>query len=243
MTTNLDNAMARLRAADPATTADPKDAGARAMFERIAVSTEQEPVRKRSPRRRLALAGVAAAVVAGSAVAGVVATPWSHGHPADAAFAVARHGDGSISVVVRWDQLHNPAALNGRLARLHARTVVIQTSAACRASFAVDPAHNGIFHVDLTKHPELRKPGAPAAWLRTHQPWINYSKDGTRSAFVIHPDKIPAGDTLLISYSFTPTQTNSAEALASRSMLVPRVPRCVETPEHIVYTPQGVHRR
>jgi hypothetical protein len=252
MSINLDTARARLRAADPADPVDPHDASARAMRERILTGApELAPVRMRtrSPRRRrLVLAGSALAGVAATVTAGVVTTPWSHGHPANAAFAVTPKADGSISVVVRWRELRDPAALNAKLARLHARTVVIRRTASCHTDVVVDPAHNGIVHVDLTRHSELRKPGALAAYARALQPWITYGAGGVRGGvFTIHPQKIPAGDTLLVPYEFVPTQLPSGsaglDALIYGGLLVPEVPPCVPTPEHSVYTEQGVRSR
>jgi len=240
MSTNLDTARARLRAADPADPVDPHDAAARAMFERI-VTDPAEParVRTRSPRRRLVLAGAAVAAVAAVATAGAITTPWSHGHPADGAFAVTPKADGSIAITVRWNQLRDPAALNAKLARLHARTVVMQVDPSCKATPVVDPAHNGLYRIDLTKHPELGNPGAEAAWLRAQQPWISYG--ATNVAFTLHPRQIPAGDTLVIPYDLRADVLPNSPVSPISHMLVREVPSCVTRLVGVLVAVSGSH--
>ena len=243
MTTNLDTARARLRAADPAgIPADPHDPTARAMFERIVTgSAEPVPVRTRSPRRRLVLAGAGLAAVAAVAIAGVVTTPWSHGHPGSAAFAVTERPDGSIHLVIRWTQLRDPAALNRELDRLHARTVVIQQSATCQVEFPFDPAHPPYFRVDPSARPDLE---AIAAWMRSQRPWLTFVGFPATADLVIHPSKFPADDTLLIPYEFAPAQPASSDPpVQAGIILVPGVPACVPTPENTVYTKTTVRSR
>jgi hypothetical protein len=69
------------------------------------------------------------------------------------------------------------------------------------------------------------------------------SEDG--AVFTIRPDKIPAGDTLLIPYEFVPSQPAQPgrTALGLTSMLVPEVPACVPSNADSVYTPSGVEVR
>jgi hypothetical protein len=237
MSMNLDTARARLRAADPADPHDALDtlgAPAKAMFEGVVAGTsEPGPVRVRSPhRRRLVPAGAAVAAVAAVAMAGVVTTPWSHGRPASAAYAIDRRPDGSINITVRWNELHDPVALNAELARWHARTVVVRESAGCHAAIDLDPAHSGPIRVDVAKHPELAKPGGLEALQRALQPWLTSGAAGLRGGvFTVHPGKIPAGDTLLIPYDFVSTRgaggSVGPDALTFRAQLVRTVPPCV----------------
>lgn len=220
MSTNLDTARARLRAADPADPVDPHDSSARAMFERI-VTDPSEPVhvRTRSPRRRLALAGAAVAAVAATVTAGVVTTPWSHGHPSNAAFAVDRKPDGSIGVAIEWDQLVDPAALNAELARLHARTVVFRQSQTCHAPLAVDRAEQ--YRTDGHRH--------------IVTPWVKFPEDGGRGLITIYPQKIPAGDTIVFAYQLAVSSGTRAPdgqpyvAGSYGAVVVRSVPPCVGT--------------
>ena len=250
MNLTIDNARSRLRAADPAATrdaADPNAADAQAMLTRILDSAEPAPapVRRRSPQRRLLLGGAVATAAAAATVIGVVSLPGSHTSPASAAYAVAKHADGSVSVSVHWDELHDPAALNAELQRVGARTVVIQRSApgGCTTSFAIDPAHSGIARGKL---PDLRDPAARKAYFERVSPWVDpesSSTDGT--VFTIHPDKIPAGDTLLAPYEFVPdaSRHNSGEVLGLSWLLVPVVPQCVPADADSVLTPTEVRVR
>jgi hypothetical protein len=222
MSTNLDTARARLRAADPTDPVDPHDASARAMFERIITdSSEPVRVRSRSPRRRLLLAGAAVAAVAAVATAGVVTTPGSHGHPANGAFAVTPQADGSIKLIVRWDQLRDPAALNAELARLHARTVVVRESVECTTSVAVDAT---------SQHPWITY---DAGFQPSTGTVFTNSSGIPNAVFTIRPDKIRAGDTLLIPYEFAgfPATKTHPGALVYGSLLVATVPQCVATPD------------
>ena len=247
MKTTTGAALARLRCADPASGLPAVDAlDARAMVERIlAEPPAVAPGGGRTPRR-LVLGGVVAAATAAAVAAGVVATPWSNGRPAASAYAVTADGDGAVSVTVHWDELRDPAALNAELARSGARTVVMQRSAdgRCRTGFATDPAHPDHLRVNLDEHPELRDPAKFREYALSQRPWIDQrssSADGV--AFTIRPDKIPAGDTLLIPYEFArtePAPPGGADAALYGSLLVPDVPACVPSTGDAVYTPDGV---
>ncbi len=228
--TTTDTARTMLRAADPAATQpapNPHSVAAQALLERI-VAQPQTPRSRRAVRRRVALAAVGGSAAIAAAIAGVVATPWSRGHPTNAAYAVTRHSDGSVDVAVHWDQLRDPAALNADLAQAGARTVVMPHSApgACTTSFVVIPGH-AVPRID----PGLRDPTAFQAYLRAHDPWIEPMSASTdRGLFTIHPDKIPDGDTQLITYHIEPTTGSPAgtEDLNDvSSFLVADVPACV----------------
>jgi hypothetical protein len=253
MNTTTNAARARLHSADPASTLpvpDPRDVTAQAMLERIlAAPASGAPARHGRPRKcRLVMAGVVAVTAAAALAVGVVAMPWSRGHPAAAAYAVAKHADGSVSVTVHWDELLDPAALNAELARRGARTVVMPRSAEgqCTTGFATEPAHSDPVPIDFVEHPELRDPTRFKAYLDALSPWIDYvAGSGDGAVFTIHPDKIPAGDTLLIPYEFVPSHPTQASRtpLGFTSMLVPEVPACVPSDADSVYTRTGVQVR
>ena len=251
MNTTSSTALARLRSADPLASRavpDPQDVAARAMLEQILAERPGVAPGGRGSHRRLVMAGVVATTAAAAVSMGVVTTPWSHGRPAAAAYAVTEHGDGAVSVTVHWNELRDPAELNAELARLGARTVVMLRSAdgQCRTGFATDPAHSGVMHIDLDEHPELRDPVKLLDYLRARSPWIDHV-DGLEAGavFTIHPDRIPADDTLLIPYEFAPSHPAQPgrAALGFTSMLVREVPACVPSNADSVYTPSGVEVR
>jgi hypothetical protein len=78
-------------------------------------------------------------------------------------------------------------------------------------------------------------------------PWIDQTAGSVDGAvFTIHPDKIPAGDTLLIPYEFAPTlpaRPGGPDSLVTTSMLVRNVPGCVPSAADSVYTPAGIEVR
>src|SRR6266536_3273866 len=95
-----------------------------------------------------------------------------------AAYAVTKNPDGTVDVTVRWNQLHDPDALNARLRQAGVRAAVMLYSAPrrCRATVALDPTYSTL-HVDLRQHPELAKhPRALVAYLRSQEPWIQYDR-------------------------------------------------------------------
>jgi hypothetical protein len=249
MNTTTSAALSRLRSADPGSSLpapDPQDRAARAMLDQVLADRPGVAPGRRGGARRLVLAGAVAATVAAIAAVGVVATPWSHGRPAAAAYAVTADGDGAVSVTVRWDELRDPTALNAELARLGARTVVMPRSpdGRCRTGFATDPAHPVVLRINLDEHPELRDPAAFLAYTRSQQPWLDQtSRWAGGVAFTIRPDKIPAGDTLLIPYEFTtpePVRPGGVDAALYGSVLVRDVPDCFPGSGDVVYTPDRV---
>jgi hypothetical protein len=248
MTSSPSAALARLRAADPVSSLpvpDPHDAAARAVLEEILAGRPTDAPDRPRTQRRLVMAGVVATTAVAVIAVGVVATPWSHGRPAAAAYAVTKEGDGAVSVTVHWNELRDPAALNAELASLGARTVVMLRSAngRCRIGFATDPAHSPVLRIDFTAHPELRDPAKFRDYMQAQMPWLDHvfgSENG--AVFTIHPDEIPAGDTLLIPYEFEPSQPPNPDqpVLGVRSMLVRDVPACVPSNADVVYTSDGV---
>src|SRR6266540_1291305 len=114
-------------------------------------------------------AAAVVAAVAATEIAGVIPVPWWHGQAPSAAYAVTKNPDGTVDVTVRWNQLHDPDALNARLRQAGVRAAVMLYSAPrqCRATVALDPTYSTL-HVDLRQHPELAKhPRALVAYLRS----------------------------------------------------------------------------
>jgi hypothetical protein len=252
MNTTTGAALARLRSVDPVSglpVPDAQDVTARAMLDQILAEPPGGTPGHRRTRRRLVMAGVVATTAAAVVAAGVVTTPWSHGRPASAAYAVTTDGDGAVSVTVYWDQLRDPAALNAELARLGARTVVMQrsTDGACRTGVATDPAHPPYLGIKFDEHPELRDPAKFRDYVWSQMPWIDQTYRWTDGvAFTIRPNRIPTGDTLLIPYEFArtePAEPGGTDAALYGSMLVRDVPACFPGTADAVYTTNGVEVR
>ncbi len=259
MTTTLDTALSRLRNADPAA-ATPvdllgTDPHALAMLTQILGSAGDhslaQPNRTRHRRgRRLAIAGALVAAMAVTAVAGVVAMPWSDGQVSSAAYAVTRNADGTVDVTVRWRQLHDPDALNAQLRQAGVRAAVMLYSAPgqCRTPVRSDPAYSTL-HFDMRQHPELANdPHALAAYLRSQAPWIDHAQQSGEpddgSVFTIHPDAIPSGDQLLILPRWDRTQgATTDDTLELRWLIVPTLPQCVPGPEDSIMTTNGIEPR
>jgi len=192
--------------------------------------------------RRLALAGAMTAVVAAVALAGTVTTPWSHGQKAASAWAIQAQPGGAIDVTITFAELRDPTALNRALQQQDARTVVMQRSApgACTTPVPGDPAHQ----------PVLRVSGGQDLYqaMREQWPWLTLARgsdaDPGVSLYTIHPALIPAGDQILIMYSWESTQasdgTPGGAALSTTWMLVPSLPPCVPATQDQVHDANGI---
>ncbi len=188
--------------------------------------------------------------MAATAIAGVIPVPWWHGQVPSAAYAVTKNPDGTVDVTVRWNQLHDPDALNARLRQAGVRAAVMLYSAPrrCRATVALDPTYSTL-HVDLRQHPELAKhPRALVAYLRSQEPWIQYDRQRSGdpdhvSVFTIHPDAIPSGDQLLVLPRWLRTEGAPTEALELRSLIVRALPQCVPNPGTSIMTTNAIEPR
>ena len=90
---------------------------------RTAPASGGPAVRRPASVKRIAVGGLIAAAAVTATLAAPM--PWSgHPNPADA-FAVQRHRDGSVSVVVHWKQLAHPAELQGAVDKAGARVRVL----------------------------------------------------------------------------------------------------------------------
>jgi hypothetical protein len=233
MNTTTEDALTRLRLADPAAhqTLHSADVSARTMLEQIVAAepsspnTDAPPNVRHLPVRRLAVgAAVAATVVAG----GAIAMPWDHGTPGSAAYAVDRHADGTIDVSIKTADFTDPAGLNAQLAADGAHTVVMKVSdpGACDTALAVDPRVAQGFRVEPGQTVEE---AAQAA-----MPWIDLhldNKDPQVALYTIHPDQIPTGDSILIPFQYAPSVNGAGESagavLGTHVTLVTQVPDCV----------------
>jgi hypothetical protein len=171
----MNDALNRLRNADPATTAaDPRSPHAQAMLERIVAEAPRS--RPRS-RRRLAFGIVGAAVAAAVATFFIV-------DPA-AAYTVDKKADGSVVLRFRADRLNDPAKLNVVLARAGARTVVYRLDPRCTAPLDLDPAFP--FQRNLTQEQLDRYP-------------VSFQVTTNGLFVTIRPDKMPPGDLLAFGF-------------------------------------------
>lgn len=166
----MNDAMSRLRAADPAILAHPdsRSPQARALLDRV----RSAPPAHR-PRRRW-LVGAAVATVAAAAATFLVVEPAS-------AYTVDRNADGSLAVTFRADRLGDPAELNAALKRAGARTTVIRMSATCTAPLDLDPAFP-FGSPDVERYP------------------VSYRVGDNSLLITIRPEKIPAGEQLAFGF-------------------------------------------
>jgi len=177
----MNDALDRLRTADPAVTAydtDPDSPDARALLERVLTESPLAP--RRRGRRQLAI-GLVGATVAAAAAAFFIVDPA-------AAYTVDKRADGSVVVSFEAGRLKDSAKLNAELARKGARTVVIRMVPAdqCTTPLDLDPAFP--FRNDLTAEQLNRYP-------------VTYQPQSGGVVITIRPAKMPPGDTLAFGYA------------------------------------------
>lgn len=247
MNTTTERALTALRLADPASDDQASEAGLQtAVLDRIlADSGAPEAVTERHARgRRLALGSALAATTAAVIVAGTLPMPWSHGHKTSEAWAIETRADGALDVTIRFDDLRNPGALNEALQERGARTVVTALSAPgeCTSPVPGDPNHPPALRVSVEAGQDP-KDAIRAAQLE-QEPWLTHDRASeATSLFTIHPDLIPAGDQILIMYTWMSPQGpdgTSGDALGTSTMLVPHVPPCVPAIEDQVRNADGI---
>jgi hypothetical protein len=197
----MNDALTRLRAADPAgaTAADPRSPQAQALLERIVA--EPAPTRK---RRRQLVAGIASAALAAAVATFLVVDPAS-------AYTVDRRADGSVVVTFRAERLKDPAKLNAELRRAGARTVLIRMVPADRCTQALDQDPAFPFRTYAT-------PGELDRYPVSYQP----EKGGVR--IFIRPGKMPPGDTLAFGF------LHDGHDTIVRPAVVRTVPSCMARP-------------
>ncbi|MDI1463896.1 hypothetical protein QEZ54_23190 [Catellatospora sp. KI3] len=205
-------AMATLRAADPAPTApDPADPQARALLERVLQTPDAPPPAPARGRRRLVV-GVAGAAAFAAAAVFAVAQPA-------AAYTVQRNPDGTVAVVIRPSQLHDPDRLNAALARVGARTTVLRMVPADRCPTApeVDPAF---------ELPEDATPEQLAAQIARFP--VDYRMGDEEVLITIRPWLIPSADSLALGYAFASGPAGPTTYV--RPAVVRTMPACLPMP-------------
>ncbi len=137
------------------------------------LSDAPDPLRRHSRLRLPVLAGTSLGVVGGSVAAVIVLTAAS----SSPAFAVTRHADGTVSVVIR--RIEGIPGANRRLALLGIRARAVRVSGVCSAV------------------PPQALAQVTVATVRGHQVnWVGVAPG--RMAERIQPAQIPAGRTLVI---------------------------------------------
>lgn len=208
----MNDALTRLRAADPAlaTHPDAHDTEARAVLDHV-LSTPSAPAAPVRRRRRVII-GVAGAAAAAATAAFFIASPA-------AAYTVDKRADGSVAVSFRPDQLRNPAKLNAELARAGARTVVIKMvpPEQCTAPLDIDPAYR--FTTTATPEDLERFP-------------VSYALTDESLVITIRPAKIPAGETL--AFGFSIRNDRGGRTTMAVPAVVSTLPSCmaIPTPPH-----------
>jgi hypothetical protein len=192
---------------------------------------EMPPARHVPIRRRLVFSTVAAA--AGAAVIGAVVAGVDQG---SAAWAVDPAPGGGVAVQIHPKDFTDPAALNKELRHRGIRTVVMLQSArgACRIAVPADPR----------------------IWRGADRiPWKFRADDAKTISVVIHPDRIPAREELLMVLGrLTPTMTvvhpaSSRERLVQTPqfvapLVVQHIPSCAPNLEYDAsYGPNGLTPR
>lgn len=209
-------ALARLRAADPATLRpDPSGPYARAMRERVLAADTPTRPRARPTRRWIAVGSLGAAAAAAVSVLAVT-TPWSQGQAASA-YTVDRSPDGSLDITIQLSQLQDPARLNAELQRENAHTVALRmTLPAERCS--ISPTVVDQFKEPAPNSPEKAAIAQSVSWG---------TRQGTAS-LIIHPEKIPLNQTLVVAYAVYRPPYGQGFLVSPR--VVPSVPRCLPAP-------------
>ena len=185
---------------------------ATATLERIVATPRCEPAERRhASAKRIAVGGL----LAGGAATVLLAAPlpWDGGHPGEAAaYTVDDHG-GSVSVVVHWNQLSDPTALQRALD---------QAGAPVRILTGTTPSSI----VPPTSVPDCAKPYSGKPYSAAAVSWDS-GRNAPDSSFVVHPAAFPEHGTLVIEVFFTPGSHQWASLLSF--MAIGRVPTCALT--------------
>lgn len=172
---SIEDALSRLRAADPARSVA-ADAPSTALLSSITAQRggagSVADVRRRTAPRRL---GLAAGLLAGAATVAVGTVSWPRHHtpPPSVAGAVTTLSDGGVRVRVFWSDFDNLARLQAQLRAQHINALVLKADPACTLPL-----------------PD----GDPA--IRQAVPVDTPSADG--HLWTIYPSRVPPGDTVVI---------------------------------------------
>jgi len=159
------------------------------------------------PRRRIRRPVWLAAGAAGAAAAVTAAVLALGSAPAYAAYSVARHPNGTVTVSVS-----RPSGVAGANVSLHAmgaRVVVVPVRPGCPA---------------IGSLPRPRPAPHPSVSVRSG---VNGHGHRSVTVKVWGKDGIPAGDTMVLAFSGNP---RSGSAVGAGGIITGRVPRCVSLP-------------
>lgn len=204
--------MTQLMAEDPARDLAPtaySDQATAVLDHILATPRDHTASRRSASTRRIAAGGLLGAAAA--TVALTAPMPWDGSRPSEAdAYAIARHSDGSVSVVVHWDQLSDPAKLQQALDVAGAPVRVLTGTASAGG-------------VPPTSVPDCAKPYYGKAYSPAAVSWDS-GYNAPDSSFVVHPAAFPKGGTLVIEVFFTPGSQHWASMTSF--MAIGRVPTC-----------------
>jgi len=183
---------------------------ATAMLDSILATPRDHAVQRRTAStKRIAVGGLLGAAAA--TVALTAPMPWDGSHPSEAdAYTIARHSDGSVSVVVHWDQLSDPAKLQQAL---DAAGAPVRVLTGTETPGGVSPANI----------PECAKPYYGKSYSAAAVSWDD-GYNAPDSSFVVHPAAFPKDGTLVIEVFFTPGSQHWASMTSF--MAIGRVPTC-----------------
>ena len=195
---------------DPARDLPPAaySAQASAMLATILATPRVEPASRRPASvKKIAVGGLLAAAAVTVALAAPM--PWG-GHTTNAdAYTVQRHSDGSLRVVVHWDQLADPAKLQQALDRAGAPVrVLVGTDGPGQAPSTI---------------PDCAKPYSGGPYSAAAVSWDS-GLNAPDNSFVVHPAAFPKDGTLVIEVFFAPGAHHPTSSLSF--MAIGAAPTC-----------------
>jgi hypothetical protein len=184
---------------------------ATALLNRIVAVARHDAAHPRRPAsaKRIAVGGLLAAAVVTVAVAAPM--PWDGDHSGTtAAYAVDRHHDGSVSIVVHWNQLSDPARLQQAL---DAAGAPVRILTGTDLSGSTPP----------TNIPDCAKPYSGNPYSADAVSWDS-GRNAPDNGFVIRPTAFPAHGTLVIEVFFAAGTHRMVSTLSF--MAIGRAPTC-----------------
>ncbi len=161
-----------------------------------------------SRARRVVIASLAVAAVGGAAFAADVVTwPWSHGATESVAYGITRHADGSVDVLIHWDEVKDPAALQTQLRAAGIPVVVLVESP------------TGTCH-------EPRQEGT-AASFGAIGPIPRGTTPQRDPGFVIRPSLLPPGSTIVIGLPFPGEPLSHGHGIVNMHVTDQAPPTCI----------------
>ena len=217
----MNDILALLREADPARGhicyPDDRVAANIVSILRSEAPTRSAPVPRAAPRTgRLVVAALAAAAVCGAVVAGDVVTwPWSPDASVSMAYGITKHSDGSVDLLIRWDEVKDPSALQDQLraAGIPAVVIVESPTGTC-AEPPQDGTQAGYGAINTlgSSNPQQHDQG-----------------------FVIRPSLVPPGSTIVIALPFPGEPGGSGNGFVSMYVTDQAPPTCI--PQSVISDP------